>query len=330
MGAILCCCTRKQRDKADTELYKQLLLKSSEIKLTKALDVKSILRTNKYLKLLLHSVLSKQGRFLIRNQHSQLLRIQSQIFTDSEENEELTLSEPDNDIGENLDLLEDFAPRDRAERTLLKGLLQKPKEISNLASEKLQQVSSLASLQDSKEKEKKSLAKKEKRSLTKKKTRLVKRSNTHQNRKSKPIPVMKSGSPRASDDLEPQGSQTISEQEDVVENGFVKVHDSRARKGEMIDSISLTNPDEIENQLDLGSASRKASLKHMRSGSLPQLRQTAEGNFRETDTKAGGADWEDPYQHTINTKLTQLRIQQSPMLDAASDNGSVVELNKLS
>lgn len=133
MGAILCCCTRKQRDKADTELYKQLLLKSSEIKLTKALDVRSILRTNKYLKLLIHSILSKQGRFLIRNQHSQLLRIQSQIFTDSEENEELTLSEPDNDIGEYLDLLEDFAPRDRAERTLLKGFLQKPKEISNLA-----------------------------------------------------------------------------------------------------------------------------------------------------------------------------------------------------
>lgn len=176
MGAILCCCTRKQRDKADTELYKQLLLKSSEIKLTKALDVRSILRTNKYLKLLIHSVLSKQGRFLIRNQHSQLLRIQSQIFTDSEENEELTLSEPDNDIGENLDLLEDFAPRDRAERTLLKGLLQKPKEISNLAASEKQHVSSLASLQDSKEKDKKSGKKEKQRSLSKKKTRLIKRS----------------------------------------------------------------------------------------------------------------------------------------------------------
>ena len=55
-------------------------------------------------------------------------------------------------------MLEDFAPRDRAERTLLKGLLQKPKDISSQAEK--QQVSSLASLQDSKEKEGKKSSKK--------------------------------------------------------------------------------------------------------------------------------------------------------------------------
>jgi hypothetical protein len=58
---------------------------------------------------------------MIRNQHSQLLRIQSQIFSDSEE--DLTLSEPDNEIGDNLDTLTNFVPQDRADRMLLKGLL---------------------------------------------------------------------------------------------------------------------------------------------------------------------------------------------------------------
>jgi len=53
MCIVLCCCTRKQRTKADSELYKQLLLKSSEEHLQQALDVRSIVRTNKYLKLLL-------------------------------------------------------------------------------------------------------------------------------------------------------------------------------------------------------------------------------------------------------------------------------------
>ena len=130
MGVILCCCTRKQRAKADSELYKQLLLKSSENKILKALDVRSILRTNKYLKLMLHATLSKKSQFLIRNQHSQLLRIQSQIFSDSED--EFTLSEPENDINDNLDILNDFIPRDRPERILLKGLLQKQKDMSHL------------------------------------------------------------------------------------------------------------------------------------------------------------------------------------------------------
>ena len=88
----------------------------------------------------------------------------------------MTLSEPDNDIGENLDLLEDFAPRDRAERTLLKGLLQKPKDtaISQLAVDKI--VSSLNSLDS---KESKSAKKPKKSTLSKKKTRLIKRSNTN-------------------------------------------------------------------------------------------------------------------------------------------------------
>ena len=53
MCMVLCCCTRKQRTKADSELYKQLLLKSSEAQLERVLDVRSIARTNKYLKLLL-------------------------------------------------------------------------------------------------------------------------------------------------------------------------------------------------------------------------------------------------------------------------------------
>ena len=69
----------------------------------------------------------------------------------------MTLSEPENDIGENLELLEDFAPRDRAERTLLKGMLQKPKDISNQlaangSDKQLAIDSSVASLQDSKDK----------------------------------------------------------------------------------------------------------------------------------------------------------------------------------
>ncbi len=68
MSVVFCCsCTRACRSKADSELYKQLLLKSSEEKLHKSLDVRSILRTNKYLKLLMNSTLSKRGRFLIRN-----------------------------------------------------------------------------------------------------------------------------------------------------------------------------------------------------------------------------------------------------------------------
>ena len=96
MGVILCCCTRGCRARADSELYKQLLLKSSEDKLVRALDVRSLFRTNKYLRLLMHATLSSRGRFLIRNQHSQLLRLQSQIFSESEE--ELTLSEPEHDI----------------------------------------------------------------------------------------------------------------------------------------------------------------------------------------------------------------------------------------
>ena len=108
---------------ANSELYNQLLLKSSEEKLRKALDVRSIMRTNKYLKLLMHAVLTKKGRYLIRNQQSQLLRIQSQIFSDSDQ--ELTLSEPDNDIAENIDRLVDFVPQNRSERVLLRGLLQK-------------------------------------------------------------------------------------------------------------------------------------------------------------------------------------------------------------
>ena len=60
---------------------------------------------------------------------------------------------------------------------------------------------------------------------------------------------MKSGSPRASDDFEPQGSQTGSEQENDqdIENGFVKVHDARARKGEQVDSLSLANHEDVEN-----------------------------------------------------------------------------------
>ena len=67
---VLCCCTRKQRDKADSEFYNQLLLKSSEEHLSKVLDVRSILRTNRYLKLLLKSALSPQSLFMVRNQHS--------------------------------------------------------------------------------------------------------------------------------------------------------------------------------------------------------------------------------------------------------------------
>ena len=67
MCIILCCCTRSQRNKADSELYKQLLLESSESKLERALDVRSILRTNKYLKLLLNASLNRSAQFLIRN-----------------------------------------------------------------------------------------------------------------------------------------------------------------------------------------------------------------------------------------------------------------------
>ena len=58
MGVVLCCCTRRCRAKADTELYKQLLIKSSEDKLVRALDIRSLFRTNKYLRLLLNATLS--------------------------------------------------------------------------------------------------------------------------------------------------------------------------------------------------------------------------------------------------------------------------------
>lgn len=67
MGVVLCCCTRRCRAKADSELYKQLLLKSSEDKLARALDIRSIFRTNKYLRLFLNATLSEKGRFLMRN-----------------------------------------------------------------------------------------------------------------------------------------------------------------------------------------------------------------------------------------------------------------------
>ena len=77
---------------------------------------------------------------------------------------------------------------------------------------------------------------------------------------------MKSGSAQASDDLEPNGSQTGSDQANGgVENGFVKVHDARARQG-LIESQSMANPSEIDNQLDLD------SIQHMRGGSLHGLR----------------------------------------------------------
>ena len=67
---------------------------------------------------------------------------------------------------------------------------------------------------------------------------------------------------------------------------------------------------------------------------MPELRP-AEGaaRDRDTDTKShnkGANDWEDPYQAAIETKMTQIRMQASPMLEADSDGGSVVELNKLS
>ena len=58
------------------------------------------------------------------------------------------------------------------------------------------------------------------------------------------MPVMKQGSPRMSDDFEPPGSRTDSEHaiEEPVDNGFVKVHDAKARQGS-IDSESVANPD---------------------------------------------------------------------------------------
>jgi len=45
---------------------------------------------------------------------------------------------------------------------------------------------------------------------------------------------------------------------------------------------------------------------------------------------AGNPDWEDPYQNAIGTKLTQMRVQGTPMLEAGSHSESAVELNKLS
>ena len=67
---------------------------------------------------------------------------------------------------------------------------------------------------------------------------------------------------------------------------------------------------------------------------MPELRP-AEGaaRDRDTDTKdynRGAGDWEDPYHAAIETKMTQIRMQAAPMLEADSDGGSVVELNKLS
>ena len=80
------------------------------------------MRTNKYLKLLLRSVLSAQSQFMLRNQYSSLLRIKSNAFS-SDSERDFTLSEPDNDLGENLDILDGFKPQDRADRILLLGLL---------------------------------------------------------------------------------------------------------------------------------------------------------------------------------------------------------------
>ena len=144
MCIILCCCTRKQRTKADSELYKQLLLKSSEENLTKALDVRSIVRTNKYLKLLLQSALSKEAQFMLRNQHESLLRIESRAF-DNDSAESFSLSEPENDLGEHLDLLINFKPTNRTESHLLRGFLQKPKRASKEEDSEVEGDSSEAS-----------------------------------------------------------------------------------------------------------------------------------------------------------------------------------------
>ena len=106
---LCCCCGKKRGVKEDSELYRQLLLKESREKLEKVLDVRSIMRTNKYLKLLLRSVLSAQSQFMLRNQYSSLLRIKSNAFS-SDSERDFTLSEPENDLGENLDILDGFKP----------------------------------------------------------------------------------------------------------------------------------------------------------------------------------------------------------------------------
>ena len=79
--------------------------------------MRSIVRTNKYLKLLLQSTLSRQAQFMIRNQQSSMLKIQSQVFSDSDE--EFSLSEPENDLAENLETLVGFEPFDSTEAFLL-------------------------------------------------------------------------------------------------------------------------------------------------------------------------------------------------------------------
>ena len=197
---------------ANSELYNQLLLKSSEEKLRKALDVRSIMRTNKYLKLLMHAILTKKGRYLIRNQQSQLLRIQSQIFSDSDQ--ELTLSEPDNDIAENIDRLVDFVPQNRSERVLLRGLLQKKQKDIDQEPDDGDPASDQNSAQENEGK--KESKKKKKRSRKK---------------SLEPIPMAKQRDHQALVAvMEPLDSQTASDHDinDRLENnGFVRVDDSQ-------------------------------------------------------------------------------------------------------
>ena len=131
--------------------------------------------------------------------------------------------------------------------------------------------------------------------------------------------MMQVGSLQASDLMDPTASNTLSEKDiesQLENNGFGKVQDA----GHLVANAAIVDSrgdlDEIEDQIIMGS-----SLGNKRSGDLPAL---------ETDTKAPGTgQLADPYQHAIDTKMTQMKMEQSPMLDANSD-ASGVELNKLS
>ena len=69
---ILCCnckcCFRKEKKWEGSQLHRFTLLNSAQVKMDKELDIVTIMRTNRYLRLLIHSFMSKKSRQLLKNQ----------------------------------------------------------------------------------------------------------------------------------------------------------------------------------------------------------------------------------------------------------------------
>ena len=64
------CCSRREDIWENSDLHGQTLLKAAQIRMDKELDIVTIMRTNRYLRLLIHSLLSRKARSLLKNQQS--------------------------------------------------------------------------------------------------------------------------------------------------------------------------------------------------------------------------------------------------------------------